>query len=181
LWESEWGKLLDNPNTMIPKTFEYLKFRLRFRVPFPLFKDRLIPAIKEARIFNRTRTSYIPIEFKVMISLRILGRDTDTDTVSELSNIPKSTCNTILKEFCSGFVLCFFDKFVYYPDGLELKKIMETFARVGFPGATGSMDVTHIRWYACPKEEFNLCKGKYPYPTLAFHEFIGKLSFRKKL
>jgi hypothetical protein len=167
LWASEWGRLLKHHNTMTPGTFEYVKFRLRFRVPYPLFKYRLIPAIKDANIFNKKRASYIPIEFKVMVALRIIGRDTDCDTASELSGIPKSTCNNIMKEFCLAFSKAFYDEFVYFPGGDELSKIMETFAKVGFPGAVGSMDVTHFRWLACPKEEFNLCKGKYPFPTLA--------------
>jgi hypothetical protein len=172
LWASEWGRLLTHHNTMIPRTFEYVKFRLRFRVPFPLFKMRLIPAIEEAKIFNAERCSYIPLEFKVMIALRIIGRDTDCDTASELSGVPKSTCNTILKQFCAGFVEHFYDSFVYFPGGEELKKIMDTFGRVGFPGAMGSMDVTHFRWLACPKKQFNYCKGKYPFPTLACQAIV---------
>jgi hypothetical protein len=174
LWASEWGRLLNHHNTMIPGTFEYVKFRLRFRVPFPLFKMRLIPAIREAKIFNAGRSSYIPLEFKVMIALRIIGRDTDCDTASELSGVPKSTCNTILKQFCAGFVEHFYDKFVYFPDADsdELKKLMDVFGRVGFPGAMGSMDVTHFRWLSCPKNSYNFCKGKYPFPTLACQAIV---------
>ena len=174
LWGSEWGRLLNHHNTMSPGTFEYIKFRLRFRVPFPLFKYRLMPAIREAQIFNSKRESYIPLEFKVMVALRIIGRDTDCDTASELSGIPKSTCNMILKTFCERFAEVFYDKFVYYPepDSKELSGIMDVFSKVGFPGAMGSMDVTHFRWLACPKDQFNFCKGKYPYPTLATQAIV---------
>ena len=117
LWASEWGQLLNNPQTMIPGTFEYKKFRLRFRVPYPVFKNRLIPAIKEAKIFNSERRSYIPLAFKVMVSLRIIGRGTDCDTAGELSGIPKSTCNSLFKQFCEGFASSFYDDFVYFPSG----------------------------------------------------------------
>jgi hypothetical protein len=174
LWSTEWGQLLQNPQTNTPGTFEFKKFRLRFRVPFPLFNERIIPAVREAKIFNKERASYIPLEFKVMIALRIMGRDTDCDTACELSGVPKSTCNTIFKQFCEGFSHCFYDDFVYFPkDGTEeLKKTMDTFARVGFPGAVGSMDVTHFRWFACPEGEYNNCKGKYPYPTLACQAIV---------
>ena len=37
LWVGEWGRLLENPATAVKGSFEYKKFRLRFRVPFPLF------------------------------------------------------------------------------------------------------------------------------------------------
>lgn len=167
LWGSEWGRLLKHHKTSTPGTFEYIKFRLRFRVPFPLFKLRLIPAIKKAKLFNPVRDSYIPLEFKVMVALRMIGRDTDADTASELSGIPKSTCNSILKHFCIGFVEAFYKDFVYFPEGDDLANVMDVFAKVGFPGAMGSMDVTHFRWLACPKDNYNFCKGKYPFPTLA--------------
>ena len=53
-----------------------------------------------------------------------------------------------------------------------MKKIMNTFAKVGFPGALGSMDVTHFRWLRCPKDSANFCKGKYPFPTLACQSIV---------
>ena len=171
LWASEWGRLLTHHKTSTPGTFEYIKFRLRFRVPFPLFK-KLIPAVKAAHIFNKSRSSYIPLEFKVMIALRIIGRDTDCDTASELSCVPKSTCNAIVKQSCLGFADHFDDNIVYIPKDTELSKIMSVFGRVGFPGAMGSMDVTHFRWLACPKESYNYCKGKYPFPTLACQAIV---------
>ena len=105
LWASEWGRLLTHHKTSTPGTFEYIKFRLRFRVPFPLFK-KLIPAVKAAHIFNKSRSSYIPLEFKVMIALRIIGRDTDCDTASELSGVPKSTCNAIVKQCEDSAWIC---------------------------------------------------------------------------
>jgi hypothetical protein len=44
---------------------------------------------------------------------------------------------------------------------------MDVFGKVGFPGAMGSMDVTHFRWLAYPKDNYNFYKGKYHFPTLA--------------
>jgi hypothetical protein len=71
-----------------------------------------------------------------------------------------------------GFADHFYDDFVYIPKDTELSKIMSVFGRVGFPGAMGSMDVTHFRWLACPKESYNYCKGKYPFPTLACQAIV---------
>ena len=36
-WETEWGKLIRDPSTMDPSSRNGLKFRRRFRLPFPLF------------------------------------------------------------------------------------------------------------------------------------------------
>ena len=50
---------------------------------------------------------------------------------------------------------------------------MEVYRLLGFPGACGSMDATHVHWAACPKHLTNLCKGKEPYPTLAFMVIVN--------
>ena len=52
---------------------------------------------KEINVFEMKISSRITIEFKILVALRILGRDNDCDTVSELSAISESTCNEIFK------------------------------------------------------------------------------------
>ena len=51
-WDSEWGRLLLDPTIMDPKSPQGLKFRRRFRVPFPLFIEVIIPLCKERNIFD---------------------------------------------------------------------------------------------------------------------------------
>jgi len=46
---------------------------------------------------------------------------------------------------------------------------MDVYARLGFPGAWGSMDATHVWWNQCPVSFSNLCTGKEGYPTLTFN------------
>lgn len=172
LWDREWGKLIRSEEVRDPLSFEGKKFRLRFRVPFSLFAMQLVPACKEANIFKLSRNSVIPIEFKILVALRILGRDHDSDTISELSGIKPSSCNSFFKQFVLGFAEAFAHKFITFPTGSDLDEVQKTFAKVGFPGACGSMDVTHFRWDACPKQHFNLCKGKYSFPTLAVQAVV---------
>ena len=57
--------------------------------------------MKEAKIFNVVRGSYIPIEFKATIALGMIGRDTDCDTASELSG---ATCAR--PPLCCGCASC---------------------------------------------------------------------------
>ena len=47
------------------------------------------------------------------------------------------------------------------------------YRKIGFPGACGSMDVTHLRWDNCPKRLTNFYKGRYPYPTLAIQAIVN--------
>ena len=51
-WQTEWGRLMLDPSTMDPKSRNGLKFRRRFRVPFPLFHEVLVPICREKNIFD---------------------------------------------------------------------------------------------------------------------------------
>ena len=151
-----------------PNSTEGKTFRLRFRVPYAVFQSVILPKCKESNIFGLKNSSPIPLEFKILCSLRILGRASDFDSMSEISQIPKSTCHRFFHKFVSSF----YHEYVYFPQGKKLLDVTHTYARVGFPGACGSMDVTHLHWDNCPSNMFNFCKGKYPFPTLAVQAIV---------
>ena len=50
-------------------------------------------------IFQSKYSSAIPLEFKIMVALRILGRDSVADDIEELSGVGESTTNSIFKNF----------------------------------------------------------------------------------
>lgn len=50
----------------------------------------------------------------------------------------------------------------------EIAKVTNVYKRLGFPGAIGSLDCTHIRWEKCPAGLRSTCKGKEGYPSLSF-------------
>jgi hypothetical protein len=52
-------------------------------------------------------------------------------------------------EICTNFVAsCYFD-FVKRPEIEDLERVMDTYACLGFPGAVGSIDCTHLWWMMC--------------------------------
>ena len=64
----------------IPGSYYYKRFRRRFRIPYELFYP-LVEECKQHKIFDSVadtigtgHTKKIPIEFKVLASLRMLGR-----------------------------------------------------------------------------------------------------------
>ena len=120
----------------------------------------LVPMCKEINVFEMKISSRITIEFKILVALKILGRDYDCDTVSELSAIGESTCNEIFRKFETTFSKYYYPRYVTFPEGDELNRVMEVYRQLGFPGACGSMDGTHVRWFGCPKFLTNSCKGK---------------------
>ena len=137
------------------------KFRKRFRIPFALFRDWLVPICREQHIFKTTK-SPIPLEFKVLVALRIFDRNNTADDSNELSSgvIRESTCVSILKEFVTKMAYNLYYLFVCEPEGYDLLKVMEMYRILGLPGAIGSMDVTHVVYGWCPMHLKHSCIGK---------------------
>lgn len=164
MWKTTWGQMLLDPRLVDAKSWQSSKFRLRFRVPYSVFK-LLVLKCKQANIFGRTK---IPYEFRVLVALRILARGNCSDDIFELSGIGQSTISGIFTLFCQGFVDNFYEDYVSFPEGEDLEQVNRTYAKLGFPGACGSMDVTHIPLGKCPEGLKQLATGKEKFPTLAF-------------
>jgi hypothetical protein len=169
VWATSWGCMLRHKDIADPYSFHGKKFRRRFRIPYLLFRDWLVPLCEESNVFC-TSQSRIPVEFKVLVALRILGRNNSADDTNELSGgvIGESTCNTIFKVFVTKISNLLYHEYVKEPEGQELQRVMEGYRLLGLPGAIGSMDVTHVWWARCPPELVWSCTGKEEHPTLAF-------------
>ncbi len=50
----------------------------------------------------------------------------------------------------------------------ELQLVLRKYQEVGLPGCMGSKDVIHVKWSCAPSRDFNRCKGKESYRTIAF-------------
>ena len=105
--------------------------------------------------------------------MRILGRDYCSDSISELSFIGESTVNAIFKAFLKQFSEALYDLYVRPPEGEELLVVMERYRRLGFPGAIGSVDCTHVKWSMCSKDDRWLASDKEGYPTLSFEVVVS--------
>jgi len=107
--------------------------------------------LKEAtdlNIFEEVRCGKIAVEFKIMIGLRILSRDSCADDISEFLNIGESTVYSISKQFVGGCVKYLYTKNVYVPDGEELDRVRLVYEKLGLSGCIGSMDCTPCRsWF----------------------------------
>ncbi|KAJ1400483.1 hypothetical protein B484DRAFT_471178, partial [Ochromonadaceae sp. CCMP2298] len=118
--------MLKNPDLNDPKHWVHRNFVRRFRLPYQLFKQ-LVVECKEVNQFEQKRKGKIPLEFKILIGLRILARDSCADDLDELLNIGGSTINQIFKQFVTGMATKLYDRRVHVPEGAELDKIVETY------------------------------------------------------
>jgi hypothetical protein len=60
-------------------------------------------------------------------------------------------------------------EYVFYPRTMEeLQYTVREYERQHLPGAGGSIDVVHVKWSNCPAGDYNKCKGKESFPSVAF-------------
>ena len=84
---TNWGRLISDPLVNDPTHLKGKIFRRRFRVPCCLFKFIVSCCKKNVFEVKDEERSVIPIEIKVLICLRVLGRDECFDTIQELSQV----------------------------------------------------------------------------------------------
>jgi hypothetical protein len=107
-WDTNWGRLWTNPKTEFGYTKEGKEFRQKWRVPKAV-ANHIVEKCKVLdedgrdlfgiKFHNKAR---VPIEFKVLIALRILARGNCADDIAEMSNGSKK-CNC--PSNCAGIVV----------------------------------------------------------------------------
>jgi hypothetical protein len=124
-WESTWGKLLRDPNISNPMSSVSKKFRRRFRVPYKLFNEVLLPQCIQSNIFEMKHNSIVPVELRILISLRILGRDCVGDDCEELSFVNQETARNYFKKFVNNYAVRYYADYIKWPEGKMLQDIIE--------------------------------------------------------
>lgn len=170
---STWGRMLLNERIKDPADRKGGKlFRLRFRVPYPLF-EKMVEMTRESGWFteapNCTGIPGAPLELKILAVLRVLGRGYCFDGVEELSLISAESLRVFFRKFVLLFSQEYFSKYCGHPKTPEeIQKVMGVFTQLGLPGCIGSTDCVHFRWERCPSGERSCHKGKEGYPTLSY-------------
>ena len=154
---TKWGLLLRDPTLSDSSSPKAKLFRRRFRMPHNLFVY-IVARCKEQAVFSdiKSNKGRIPDEIKLLCCFRILGRDNCFDDVSEFSDMGESTALHVFTKFVLSFTYKFGKEFIKIPEGEDLKKVMDIYAKLGFPGCIGSIDETHLKWAMCPKSRSNI-------------------------
>ena len=106
--ESTWGKMMDRDIERLrdPSSDEAIIFRRRFRISFGLF-EHILGWVRSWVAETRKRDKDIcgrdavPLHLLLLGVLRMLGRGTCTDGITELSDISETKMNTFFKDFCA--------------------------------------------------------------------------------
>jgi hypothetical protein len=148
-------------------------FRSHFRVPLSTIDDLrdLFLSRGWVRPTKRCNTQLhlkLRTELFIMCALEHLGNrrpHTQFKTETEMS----MSAHLL---FYKHFLNCLYrarSEWIYFPRSMdELYSVTDDYHRQELPGAAGSIDVVHVKWSHCPAGEFNKCKGKESFASLAF-------------
>ena len=156
------------------------RFRARYRVPRCVYAQlkadllRLDPSLDETTSRARRRDNLVPIDNRILTTLRILGRgmtvQDDLDHSGMSADFVRKTFKRIIRLMSSKL----FDKYVHMPQSdQELQSTMALYDNIGLTGALGSMDATHVPWDRCPAALRHMHVGKDGHPTLTHNCVVG--------
>ena len=77
----------------------------------------------------------------------------------------------------TSFAKRFLSEFVKVHEGESAQNLKNLYSAVGLPGATGSMDCTHLWWNKCTESLKHLCNGKEKHPSLAFCALVDHFRY----
>ncbi|CBJ30444.1 transposon protein, putative, Pong sub-class [Ectocarpus siliculosus] len=174
-----WARMLEDKDLEESNSRTSKQFRLDFRVPCAFFL-RLVALVKSKNWFATAgcdaagRQSH-PVEHKVLAWLTILGRGNCFASIYQMSWMSAATVQAMFHMFCKHFAREMYDEHIYLPSEQngELDHVMKQYDRLGFSGAMGSMDVTHIVWNKCPYNLPRSYTGKEGVPTIGYQVTVN--------
>ena len=160
-------------NTYIKSRDRKSVFRSRFRVPLVTI-DHLTDMFMArgwVQCTKRCNTRYklhIRTQLFIMCALEHLGNKKPHIQFTTDTNMSQFAHSTFFDMFIDRLYENK-DDYIKLPPNLEaLMSVQSQYADVHLPGACGSIDVVHVKWSCCPAGDFNKCKGKESFASVAF-------------
>jgi hypothetical protein len=148
-------------------------FRSHFRVPLKTIDDLTEMHIRNGwvRYTGRVRTNFqlsIRTQLFIMCALEHMGNRKPHCQFETETNMSASSH----LHFFNNFIVNMYSvrsEYVFYPRTMEeLQVTVHDYESQHLPGAGGSIDVVHVKWSNCPAGDYNKCKGKESFPSVAF-------------
>ena len=145
--QNPWMQMLGDDKVKDPTTKAGRQFRRRFGLPFTLFNSLL----QDVKVWFRNKRSDIPLELKLLSSLRVLAKGWTFDGVAEMASIDEETVRVFFHKLMAKIKDKYFNLWIFYPKTWQdAKPMIDTFTHIGAPDCVGSTDCTHIPWGRCP-------------------------------
>ena len=125
-------------------------------------------SLTKPRVVDTPTPERLLLLLKIMACLTILGRGNCFRSIYNLSWMSSAVVQGTFHQFCERFSTELYDEHISLPspeDG-ELDRVMDEYDKLGFTGAMGSTDVTHIGWSRCPYNQ----EGQ---PTIAYQVTVS--------
>ena len=148
-------------------------FRSHFRVPLVTIEDLSNKFITNEWVTHTKRCSTdhrlsIRTQLFVMCTLEHLGNRRPHTQFPTETNMSTSEHRKFFDLFLEK-MYSVRREYISFPSTLEqLQTIVSQYHGFHLPGACGSIDVVHVKWAQCPAGDFNNCKGKESFPSVAF-------------
>jgi hypothetical protein len=102
---------------------EAKKFEKRWRMHMNVM-EHIIERCREVNLFDISHPHLVrvPLEFKVLMAIRVLARGNCADDIAEMSDGHESTINSVFKYFVEKFVFFFTTTMSKYLQGPTLRR-----------------------------------------------------------
>jgi hypothetical protein len=149
------------------------EFRCRYGVPYHTY-EALVHKCRH--VYNldvdprqRARGTVAPLELQLVCALRMLRRGSCPLDDSDHTSIGGAAIRSFFHKFCAAIVQHEADVWLCPPSTeQDIEKAVDMYAKRGFPGCIGSVDVVHVPWDRCPAALASSFIGKEGYPTVAY-------------
>lgn len=158
-------------------------FRRRFRVPHAFFLE-MVRECRAKQTFPEGLDAFgrcVPLEFKILGVLRVLGRGVCFDDIAELTCTGEEVHRVFFHTFIHYYGTTMYDKHVKLPESTEeIQSSMNEYAKGGMNGAGFSMDCFHTWIDRCPqglKVAFTAFRVVIPAPGMTSLLFAWTLRY----
>jgi Plant transposon protein len=151
-------------------TFSKAEFTRRFRMPPELYRIIKRGILDVDNYFEQRRDAVGSLgastDQKITAALRQLALGVGADSVVETTRLSESTAAECRQRFCRAVVARFGAEHMRVPTVDDLTRIEARYAKLGFPGCIGCLDVASWSWDNCPVAEQGRYRGRDKKPNV---------------
>ncbi|XP_048420795.1 uncharacterized protein LOC125468667 [Pyrus x bretschneideri] len=145
-------------------------FFRQFRMRRELFESILNAVVNHDHYFARKIDAIgqqsLPAHQKLTSAFWMLANGCSTDSTDEYCQLTETTAIKNLKHLCGAIQAIYGATYLRKTNHEDLKRLLLTADKKGFPGMIGNLDCMHWEWKNCPTAWAGQFKGLHNKPTI---------------